>query len=198
MLNKISSKARILLAVIAAALALCLLIGMIILARDGGKSTDNAEDISIQPYTEEAVDGMEMTGTYCKTVLSTKKNRELSKRGYIVLENAREYETYLDDYLDIIQTMPEQVPIMDDWYAAGYQAVVFSTDEFGTDVTLTASGQYVGDNSLKIVITPTAINPAYKFSKDISNCKQTSVIVYIKTEILDGVDDIEFLVDGEV
>lgn len=32
---------------------------------------------------------------------------------------------------------------------------------------------------------------------DISNCKQTSVIVYIQAEVLDNAESIEFLVKGE-
>ena len=96
-----------------------------------------------------------------------------------------------------VQVEPEQVPLVDDWYAAGYKAIVFSTDAYGTGVNLVAAEQYVGDESVKIVIEPAEINPAFQFSQDISNCKQTSVIVYIQAEVLDNAESIEFLVKGE-
>ena len=96
-----------------------------------------------------------------------------------------------------VQVEPEQVPLVDDWYAAGYKAIVFSTDAYGTEVNLVAAEQYIGDESVKIVIEPAEINPAFQFSQDISNCKQTSVIVYIQAEILNNAESIEFLVKGE-
>ena len=96
-----------------------------------------------------------------------------------------------------VQVEPEQVPLVDDWYAAGYKAIVFSTDAYGTEVNLVAAEQYIGDESVKIVIEPAEINPAFQFSQDISNCKQTSVIVYIQAEVLDNAESIEFLVKGE-
>ena len=55
----------------------------------------------------------------------------------------------------------------------------------------------IWDESVKIVIEPAEINPAFQFSQDISNCKQTSVIVYIQAEVLDNAESIEFLVKGE-
>ena len=60
-----------------------------------------------------------------------------------------------------------------------------------------AAEQYIGDESVKIVIEPAEINSAFQFSQDISNCKQTSVIVYIQAEVLDNAESIEFLVKGE-
>jgi len=66
-----------------------------------------------------------------------------------------------------------------------------------TEVNLVAAEQYIGDESVKIVIEPAEINPAFQFSQDISNCKQTSVIVYIQAEILNNAESIEFLVKGE-
>ena len=61
-----------------------------------------------------------------------------------------------------------------------------------------AAEQYIGDESVKIVIEPAEINSAFQFSQDISNCKQTSVIVYIQAEVLDNAESIEFLVNGRV
>ena len=140
---------------------------------------------------------MDAKGTFCKSVLSTKVNRKLEKNGYLMLDTKKEYEKYLSEYLDIVQVEPEQVPLVDDLYAAGYKAIVLSTDAYGTEVNLVAAEQYIGDESVKIVIEPAEINPAFQFSQDISNCKQTSVIVYIQAEVLDNAESIEFLVKGE-
>ena len=152
---------------------------------------------NIYQYTEDSLADMDAKGTFCKSVLSTKVNRKLEKNGYLMLDTKKEYEKYLSEYLDIVQVEPEQVPLVDDWYAAGYKAIVFSTDAYGTEVNLVAAEQYIGDESVKIVIEPAEINPAFQFSQDISNCKQTSVIVYIQAEVLDNAESIEFLVKGE-
>ena len=188
--SRAKERAKLLTAIAGVALIVAAVVGM---PSGGGISGQ----VTIQPYTEDSLADMDAKGTFCKSVLSTKVNRKLEKNGYLMLDTKKEYEKYLSEYLDIVQVEPEQVPLVDDWYAAGYKAIVFSTDAYGTEVNLVAAEQYIGDESVKIVIEPAEINPAFQFSQDISNCKQTSVIVYIQAEILNNAESIEFLVKGE-
>lgn len=195
--SRAKERAKLLTAIAGVALIVAAAVGIAISLMTGMPSGGGISgQVTIQPYTEDSLADMDAKGTFCKSVLSTKVNRKLEKNGYLMLDTKKEYEKYLSEYLDIVQVEPEQVPLVDDWYAAGYKAIVFSTDAYGTEVNLVAAEQYIGDESVKIVIEP-AINPAFQFSQDISNCKQTSVIVYIQAEILNNAESIEFLVKGE-
>lgn len=194
--SRAKERAKLLTAIAGVALIVAAVVGISISLMTGMPSGGGIS-VTIQPYTEDSLADMDAKGTFCKSVLSTKVNRKLEKNGYLMLDTKKEYEKYLSEYLDIVQVEPEQVPLVDDWYAAGYKAIVFSTDAYGTGVNLVAAEQYVGDESVKIVIEPAEINPAFQFSQDISNCKQTSVIVYIQAEVLDNAESIEFLVKGE-
>ena len=187
--SRAKERAKLLTAIAGVALIVAAAVGIAISLMTGMPSGGGISgQVTIQPYTEDSLADMDAKGTFCKSVLSTKVNRKLEKNGYLMLDTKKEYEKYLSEYLDIVQVEPEQVPLVDDWYAAGYKAIVFSTD---------AAEQYIGDESVKIVIEPAEINPAFQFSQDISNCKQTSVIVYIQAEILNNAESIEFLVKGE-
>ena len=195
--SRAKERAKLLTAIAGVALIVAAAVGIAISLMTGMPSGGGISgQVTIQPYTEDSLADMDAKGTFCKSVLSTKVNRKLEKNGYLMLDTKKEYEKYLSEYLDIVQVEPEQVPLVDDWYAAGYKAIVFSTDAYGTEVNLVAE-QYIGDESVKIVIEPAEINPAFQFSQDISNCKQTSVIVYIQAEILNNAESIEFLVKGE-
>ena len=195
--SRAKERAKLLTAIAGVALIVAAVVGISISLMTGMPSGGGISgQVTIQPYTEDSLADMDAKGTFCKSVLSTKVNRKLEKNGYLMLDTKKEYEKYLSEYLDIVQVEPEQVPLVDDWYAAGYKAIVFSTDAYGTGVNLVAAEQYVGDESVKI-IEPAEINPAFQFSQDISNCKQTSVIVYIQAEVLDNAESIEFLVKGE-
>ena len=196
--SRAKERAKLLTAIAGVALIVAAVVGIAISLMTGMPSGGGISgQVTIQPYTEDSLADMDAKGTFCKSVLSTKVNRKLEKNGYLMLDTKKEYEKYLSEYLDIVQVEPEQVPLVDDWSAAGYQAIVFSTDADGTEVNLVAAEQYIGDESVKIVIEPAEINPAFQFSQDISNCKQTSVIVYIQAEVLDNAESIEFLVKGE-
>lgn len=196
--SRAKERAKLLTAIAGVALIVAAVVGISISLMTGMPSGGGISgQVTIQPYTEDSLADMDAKGTFCKSVLSTKVNRKLEKNGYLMLDTKKEYEKYLSEYLDIVQVEPEQVPLVDDWYAAGYKAIVFSTGAYGTGVNLVAAEQYVGDESVKIVIEPAEINPAFQFSQDISNCKQTSVIVYIQAEVLDNAESIEFLVKGE-
>ena len=196
--SRAKERAKLLTAIAGVALIVAAVVGISISLMTGMPSGGGISgQVTIQPYTEDSLADMDAKGTFCKSVLSTKVNRKLEKNGYLMLDTKKEYEKYLSEYLDIVQVEPEQVPLVDDWDAAGYKAIVFSTDAYGTGVNLVAAEQYVGDESVKIVIEPAEINPAFQFSQDISNCKQTSVIVYIQAEVLDNAESIEFLVKGE-
>ena len=196
--SRAKERAKLLTAIAGVALIVAAVVGISISLMTGMPSGGGISgQVTIQPYTEDSLADMDAKGTFCKSVLSTKVNRKLEKNGYLMLDTKKEYEKYLSEYLDIVQVEPEQVPLVDDWYAAGYKTIVFSTDAYGTGVNLVAAEQYVGDESVKIVIEPAEINPAFQFSQDISNCKQTSVIVYIQAEVLDNAESIEFLVKGE-
>ena len=191
--SRAKERAKLLTAIAGVALIVAAAVGIAISLMTGMPSGGGISgQVTIQPYTEDSLADMDAKGTFCKSVLSTKVNRKLEKNGYLMLDTKKEYEKYLSEYLDIVQVEPEQVPLVDDWYAAGYKAIVFSTE-----VNLVAAEQYIGDESVKIVIEPAEINPAFQFSQDISNCKQTSVIVYIQAEVLDNAESIEFLVKGE-
>lgn len=193
--SRAKERAKLLTAIAGVALIVAAAVGITISLMTGMRGISG--QVTIQPYTEDSLADMDAKGTFCKSVLSTKVNRKLEKNGYLMLDTKKEYEKYLSEYLDIVQVEPEQVPLVDDWYAAGYKAIVFSTDAYGTEVNLVAAEQYIGDESVKIVIEPAEINPAFQFSQDTSNCKQTSVIVYIQAEILNNAESIEFLVKGE-
>lgn len=196
--SRAKERAKLLTAIAGVALIVAAVVGIAISLMTGMPSGGGISgQVTIQPYTEDSLADMDAKGTFCKSVLSTKVNRKLEKNGYLMLDTKKEYEKYLSEYLDIVQVEPEQVPLVDDWYATGYKAIVFSTDAYGTEVNLVAVEQYIGDESVKIVIEPAEINPAFQFSQDISNCKQTSVIVYIQAEVLDNAESIEFLVKGE-
>ena len=196
--SRAKERAKLLTAIAGVALIVAAAVGIAISLMTGMPSGGGISgQVTIQPYTEDSLADMDAKGTFCKSVLSTKVNRKLEKNGYLMLDTKKEYEKYLSEYLDIVQVEPEQVPLVDDWYDAGYKAIVFSTDAYGTEVNLVAAEQYIGDESVKIVIEPAEINPAFQFSQDISNCKQTSVIVYIQAEILNNAESIEFLVKGE-
>lgn len=196
--SRAKERAKLLTAIAGVALIVAAVVGIAISLMTGMPSGGGISgQVTIQPYTEDSLADMDAKGTFCKSVLSTKVNRKLEKNGYLMLDTKKEYEKYLSEYLDIVQVEPEQVPLVDDWYATGYKAIVFSTDAYGTEVNLVAAEQYIGDESVKIVIEPAEINPAFQFSLDISNCKQTSVIVYIQAEVLDNAESIEFLVKGE-
>ena len=196
--SRAKERAKLLTAIAGGALIVAVVVGIAISLMTGMPSGGSISgQVTIQPYTEDSFANMDAKGTFCKSVLSTKVNRGLGKNGYLMLDTKKEYEKYLSKYLDIVQVEPEQVPLVDDWYTAGYKAIVFSTDAYGTEVNLVAAEQYIGDESVKIVIEPAEINPAFQFSQDISNCKQTSVIVYIQAEVLDNAESIEFLVKGE-
>lgn len=196
--SRAKERAKLLTAIAGVALIVAAAVGIAISLMTGMPSGGGISgQVTIQPYTEDSLADMDAKGTFCKSVLSTKVNRKLEKNGYLMLDTKKEYEKYLSEYLDIVQVEPEQVPLVDDWYAAGYKTIVFSTDAYGTEVNLVAAEQYIGDESVKIVIEPAEINPAFQFSQDISNCKQTSVIVYIQAEILNNAESIEFLVKGE-
>lgn len=196
--SRAKERAKLLTAIAGVALIVAAVVGIAISLMTGMPSGGGISgQVTIQPYTEDSLADMDAKGTFCKSVLSTKVNRKLEKNGYLMLDTKKEYEKYLSEYLDIVQVEPEQVPLVDDWYVAGYKAIVFSTDAYGTEVNLVAAEQYIGDESVKIVIEPAEINPAFQFSQDISNCKQTSVIVYIQAEVLDNAESIEFLVKGE-
>lgn len=196
--SRAKERAKLLTAIAGVALIVAAVVGIAISLMTGMPSGGGISgQVTIQPYTEDSLADMDAKGTFCKSVLSTKVNRKLEKNGYLMLDTKKEYEKYLSEYLDIVQVEPEQVPLVHDWYAAGYKAIVFSTDAYGTEVNLVAAEQYIGDESVKIVIEPAEINPAFQFSQDISNCKQTSVIVYIQAEVLDNAESIEFLVKGE-
>ena len=188
--SRAKERAKLLTAIAGVALIVAAVVGIAISLMTGMPSGGGISG-------QDSLADMDAKGTFCKSVLSTKVNRKLEKNGYLMLDTKKEYEKYLSEYLDIVQVEPEQVPLVDDWYAAGYKAIVFSTDAYGTEVNLVAAEQYIGDESVKIVIEPAEINPAFQFSQDISNCKQTSVIVYIQAEVLDNAESIEFLVKGE-
>ena len=167
--SRAKERAKLLTAIAGVALIVAAVVGIAISLMTGMPSGGGISgQVTIQPYTEDSLADMDAKGTFCKSVLSTKVNRKLEKNGYLMLDTKKEYEKYLSEYLDIVQVEPEQVPLVDDWYAAGYKAIVFSTDAYGTEVNLVAAEQYIGDESVKIVIEPAEINPAFQFSQDIS------------------------------
>lgn len=154
-------------------------------------------EITMEAYSPQTIDGLESSGVFFTSVLSTKENRTLNKNGYMILKTKKEYESFLSEYQDINVVYPEIVPVVDDWYAAGYQAVVFSTDAFELPVNLTAAGKYTdGEGTVCIVIETEKINPLFRYSADPATCKQVSVIVYLKAELLENATAIHFLIQA--
>ena len=74
---------------------------------------------------------------------------------------------------------------MDDWFSAGYYAIVVSTDQYELPVNLTASAKYVdADGNVKILVGPSDINPEFVYSQDLDSCKQASVVIFLDQELI--------------
>ena len=127
----------------------------------------------------------EESGVFCKSILSTKIDSDVTGGKTVVLTSSREYEDYLDKYDDISVVEPEQVPIVEDWFSAGYYAIVVSTDQYELPVNLTASAKYVDtDGNVKILVGPSDINPEFIYSQDLDSCKQASVVIFLDQELI--------------
>ena len=150
--------------------------------RDRGKITD---DIVVTAYSEDEVQNSEESGVFCKSILSTKIDSNVTDGKTVALTSSREYEDYLNKYDDISVVEPEQVPIVDDWFSAGYYAIVVSTDQYELPVNLTASAKYVdADGNVKILVGPSDINPEFVYSQDLDSCKQASVVIFLDQELI--------------
>ena len=172
-----------------AVILLCFLIISII--NGGGKITD---DIVVTAYSEDEVQNSEESGVFCKSILSTKIDSNVTDGKTVALTSSREYEDYLNKYDDISVVEPEQVPIVDDWFSAGYYAIVVSTDQYELPVNLTASAKYVdADGNVKILVGPSDINPEFVYSQDLDSCKQASVVIFLDQELITDAQSITIM-----
>lgn len=163
-----------------AVILLCIFVISII--NDGEKITD---DIVVAAYSEDKIQNTEESGVFCKSILSTQIDPDITDGKTVVLTSSREYESYIEKYDDISVVEPEQVPIVEDWFSAGYYAIVVSTNQYELPVSLTASAKYVdADGNVKILVGPSAINPEFVYSQDLDSCKQASVVIFLDQELI--------------
>ena len=187
---------RIIACVAGCAAALILLCTLIISIMSGGNGVTN--DIAVTTYSAAEIEGTEESGVFCKSILSTKVNSEVSDGNTVVIESAREYEQYLNEYDDITVVEPEQVPIVDDWFAAGYYAIVVSSDQYPLPVNLTASAKYVDEEgNVKILVEPTEINEEFVYSQDLESCAQASVVIFLDQELVTDAPSITIMMQDE-
>lgn len=161
-------------------IVLCILIISII---NGGEKITS--DISVTTYSEDVIQNAEESGVFSKSIISTKVDSDITDGKVILLTSSKEYEDYLNKYDDITVVEPEQVPIVDNWFSAGYYAIIVSTDQYELPVSLAATAKYVDyDGNIKILIEPTTINPEFVYSQDLDLCKQASVAIFLDKELV--------------
>lgn len=165
------------------AIAVILLCVFVISIINGGEKI--ADDIVVAAYSEDEIQNTEESGVFCKSILSTKIDSDITDGKTVVLTSSRKYENYIDKYDDISVVEPEQVPIVEDWFSSGYYAIVVSTNQYELPVNLTASTKYVdASGNVKILVEPSGINPEFVYSQDLDSCKQASVVIFLDQKII--------------
>lgn len=165
------------------AIAVILLCVFVISIINGGEKI--ADDIVVAAYSEDEIQNTEESGVFCKSILSTKIDSDITDGKTVVLTSSRKYENYIDKYDDISVVEPEQVPIVEDWFSSGYYAIVVSTNQYELPVNLTASAKYVdASGNVKILVEPSDINPEFVYSRDLDSCKQASVVIFLDQKII--------------
>lgn len=185
-------RAKIILAVgggAAIAIGACALVITILLPSRGALP----DDISVGTYSAAAVADLEQTSTFSKSVLSTEHNRKLNKGPYII-DNNEDYQKFLKDYDNITVVEPEQVPLVDDWFQAGYYALVCTTDKYGCPVNLYATMWCSDDaGNIKVVMAEEPLDEQFQYSEDPSKCVQSSAVVFLPQDVLLQAKSIEVL-----
>lgn len=180
-------------AVIVGVTALTIILLSLFISHRGGKQS--AGNITVMDYEERAVSNMDASPIFCKSILSTKENPELDGETAIFLSDNRSYQRYLQEYDDIIVVDPEQVPLVDDWFALGYTAIVYSTEKYGCAANLIATTMYRdASGNLKVLVEPSDINPQIIYSQSVGNCQQISVVMFLETEVVSSSSNIEILI----
>lgn len=168
---------------------ICVLIIFLLSPRERPLPTN----ITVGIYSESAIAKMEKHPTFSKTIQSKELNEKLSSSPYFI-DNNREYQDYLKKYDTIKVVEPEQVPLVDDWFQAGYCALVCTNEAYDIPVNMFAT-QWCSDNegNMKIVIGHEPINNDYVYSEDPSNCVQSSVVVFLPQDKVRQAENIEIL-----
>lgn len=183
---------RIIAAISIGTIALIIICSTLITRLSSTGATDY--DIVIKPYAEEEIDGLDASGVFCKSILSTQVNKDITDGQAVVLKTNRAYQSYLDKYDDIQVLEPEQVPIVDDWFAEGCYAIVFSTEVYDLPTNLAAYAKYTTEEgTLKLLIGQSEIDPAFVYSQPVETCKQASVAIFLDKDLLMSTTHIEFL-----
>ncbi len=187
-----NQRVRVFLMVAGAALAVAGIFALIILILSPNKDSLPSE-ITYGTYSEEAIKGLEMTSTFSKSILSTEKNSKLESKPYII-DNSTEYQKFLEKYDNITVLEPEQVPLVDDWFKAGYYALVCSTDEFGVPVNLYAT-MWASDSegTMTVIMGWEPINEDFTYSENPNDCVQASAVVFLPQDAVLQAERIEIL-----
>lgn len=165
------------------AITVILLCILVISVLNGGERI--TENIVVAAYAEDEIQNAEESGVFCKSILSTKIDSDITDGKTIVLTSSREYQNYLNKYDDISVVEPEQVPLVEDWFSAGYYAIIVSTDQYELPVNLTATAKYAdADGNVKILVGPSDINPKFVYNQDLDSCKQASVVIFLDQELI--------------
>ena len=187
-----NQRTRIFLVVGGAALAVAGVCALIIFLILPNKSLLPGE-ISCGDYTETAIEGLEMRSTFSKSILTTKQNTKLFNEPYII-DNSKEYQNFLEEYDNITVLDPEQVPLVDDWFEAGYYALICSTEAYGVPVDLYAAMWASDeDGTITVVMKGDPINEDYTYSEDPNNCVQPIAVVFLPQDVIQQAEHIEIL-----
>lgn len=172
-----------------------LIISICVLAISLGQKAPKEGTITVSESSDVSMAQMSASPIFCKSILSTKRSDNLDGNNAIIISDNRSYQEYLQEYDDITVTYPEQVPLVDDWFAAGYVAIVYATDKYGYKANLIATASYQDDSgNIKIPISAVDINPQFTYSQSIDLCKQTSVVIFLSKETVADAHNIEILI----
>ena len=133
-------------------------------------------------HSEAAIKGDETSSVFSISILSTVRNPKVEKEPYII-DNNEEYQKFLAKYNNITVLEPEQVPLVDDWFEAGYYALICSTDEFSIPVNLYGSmWTSDGEGNITVVMSCEPINEDFTYSENPDDCVQASAVVFLPQE----------------
>lgn len=159
----------------------------------GPKKPPLPTNITVGAYAESSLDGMTRHSTFSRAIQSTVHNEKLDSAPYII-DNNSEYQDYLEKYDTITVLEPEQVPLVDDWFKAGYCALVCTSEMYEAPVNMFVT-MWCSDNngSMKVVVDHGPINRDFVYSEDPSNTIQSSVVVFLPQDAVRQADNIEIL-----
>lgn len=153
------------------------------------------ESVTFEHYSDEKVEGMEISGAFTESILSAQVNKSLKKSGYLLCESYAYYASYVSKYRDIYPVEPSIKSAARTRFSDDYVALLITTDEFEIPCNIYASCKYTNsEGELIIVLISEPLQGNYRYNTDPYLSKQATAVVYLKRELIMSIDNLTILI----